>query len=159
MLLRMWMQSLNCVHLIQMVYHVLNTHVPWFLLQYYGPQIIAKELGLEVKHPDVDRVYVALYKSFIEVSYGFFIYYTVGLFFIFSKGKESYILCCTGTFLLVQLLIRGVYGMFCQWEALDWVPCWKLAKEVMKICLALYLAVRMAGQLLNGGVIVMYCGN
>lgn len=34
--------------------------------KYYGLEIIAKELGLDAKHPDVDRVYVALYKSFIE---------------------------------------------------------------------------------------------
>ncbi|KAI5084057.1 hypothetical protein GOP47_0000226 [Adiantum capillus-veneris] len=34
--------------------------------KYYGPEIIAKELSLHVKHPDVDRVYIALYKSFVE---------------------------------------------------------------------------------------------
>ncbi|MCO5561191.1 hypothetical protein L7F22_014812 [Adiantum nelumboides] len=34
--------------------------------KYYGPEIIAKELNLHVKHPDVDRIYVALYKSFVE---------------------------------------------------------------------------------------------
>lgn len=34
--------------------------------KYYGLEIIAKELGLDAKHPDVDRVYLALYKSFVE---------------------------------------------------------------------------------------------
>ncbi|KAH7431376.1 hypothetical protein KP509_08G045400 [Ceratopteris richardii] len=36
------------------------------IYKYYGPEIIAKELNVDIKHPDVDRVYVALYKSFVE---------------------------------------------------------------------------------------------
>lgn len=36
-------------------------------LQHYGPEIIAKELQVDEGHPDVRRLYIAIYKSFIEV--------------------------------------------------------------------------------------------
>lgn len=34
--------------------------------KHYGLEIIAKELGLDAGHPDVERVYLAVYKSFVE---------------------------------------------------------------------------------------------
>jgi hypothetical protein len=36
-------------------------------LQHYGQEIIAKELGLDKEHADVQRVFLAVYKSFVEV--------------------------------------------------------------------------------------------
>lgn len=39
----------------------------WFLIQHYGMEIIAKELQLEKGHQDVLRLYLAVYKSFVEV--------------------------------------------------------------------------------------------
>lgn len=37
------------------------------ILQHYGQEIVAKELGLKKDHPDVQRVFLAVYKSFMEV--------------------------------------------------------------------------------------------
>ena len=37
------------------------------MMQHYGREIVAKELGLSEDHPDVERVYLAVYKSFMEV--------------------------------------------------------------------------------------------
>ena len=37
------------------------------LLQHFGLEIVAKELGLDASHPDVERVYKAVYKYFVEV--------------------------------------------------------------------------------------------
>ncbi|KAL3699304.1 hypothetical protein R1sor_017326 [Riccia sorocarpa] len=34
--------------------------------KHYGEEIVAKELGLDLQHPDVERVYLAVYKSFME---------------------------------------------------------------------------------------------
>lgn len=34
--------------------------------KHYGREIVAKELGLSEDHPDVERVYLAVYKSFME---------------------------------------------------------------------------------------------
>ncbi|KAH9321909.1 hypothetical protein KI387_016548, partial [Taxus chinensis] len=34
--------------------------------KHYGWEIIAKELGLDAAHPDVERVFLAVYKSFVE---------------------------------------------------------------------------------------------
>ncbi|KAL2609437.1 hypothetical protein R1flu_028010 [Riccia fluitans] len=34
--------------------------------KHYGEEIVAKELGLDPQHPDVQRVYLAVYKSFME---------------------------------------------------------------------------------------------
>ena len=36
-------------------------------MQHYGQEIVAKELGLKRDHPDVHRVFLAVYKSFMEV--------------------------------------------------------------------------------------------
>lgn len=36
-------------------------------LQHYGKEIIAKELQRDDSDPDVQRLYLAIYKSFIEV--------------------------------------------------------------------------------------------
>jgi hypothetical protein len=36
-------------------------------LQHFGKEIIAKELGLNEDHEDVHRLYLAIYKSFVEV--------------------------------------------------------------------------------------------
>ncbi len=36
-------------------------------LQHYGQEIIAKELGLDKEHADVQQVFLAVYKSFVEV--------------------------------------------------------------------------------------------
>lgn len=35
--------------------------------QHYGKEIIAKEVQLESDHPDVHRLYLTVYKNFIEV--------------------------------------------------------------------------------------------
>jgi uncharacterized UPF0160 family protein len=35
--------------------------------KHYGEEIIAKELGLDKEHADVQRVFLAVYKSFVEV--------------------------------------------------------------------------------------------
>jgi hypothetical protein len=37
------------------------------ILQHFGKEIIAKELQLNEDHEDVHRVYLAIYKSFVEV--------------------------------------------------------------------------------------------
>jgi hypothetical protein len=37
------------------------------ILQYFGKVIIAKELQLNEDHEHVHRVYLAIYKSFVEV--------------------------------------------------------------------------------------------
>lgn len=37
------------------------------ILQHYGLEIIAKELNVDQSHPDVEQVYVGVYKNFIEV--------------------------------------------------------------------------------------------
>lgn len=37
--------------------------------QHFGKEIIAKELRVEEDHPDVHRLYLAVYKSFMEVVY------------------------------------------------------------------------------------------
>jgi hypothetical protein len=37
------------------------------VLQHYGKEIVAKELGLPIEHPDVQTVYLAVYKNFLEV--------------------------------------------------------------------------------------------
>ena len=37
------------------------------LLQHFGLEIVANELGLDSSHPDVERVYKAVYKYFVEV--------------------------------------------------------------------------------------------
>lgn len=39
-----------------------------FILQHYGQEIVAKELGLSEDHPDVQRVFLTMYKSFVEVT-------------------------------------------------------------------------------------------
>lgn len=39
----------------------------FFVLQHYGKEIIAKELERGEDHQDVQRLYIAVYKSFIEV--------------------------------------------------------------------------------------------
>ncbi|CAA6656359.1 unnamed protein product [Spirodela intermedia] len=36
------------------------------IYKHYGPEIIAKELQVDEGHPDVHRLYIAIYKSFIE---------------------------------------------------------------------------------------------
>jgi hypothetical protein len=37
------------------------------LFQHFGLEIVAKELGVDISHPDVERVYKAVYKYFVEV--------------------------------------------------------------------------------------------
>lgn len=37
------------------------------LLQHFGKEIIAKELQVDEGHPDVHRLFLAVYKSFMEV--------------------------------------------------------------------------------------------
>lgn len=37
------------------------------ILQHFGKEIIAKELGVHEDHEDVHRLYLAIYKSFVEV--------------------------------------------------------------------------------------------
>jgi uncharacterized UPF0160 family protein len=37
------------------------------ILQHFGKEIIAKELQLNEDHEDVHRVYLAIYKNFVEV--------------------------------------------------------------------------------------------
>lgn len=37
------------------------------LLQHFGKEIIAKELQVDEGHPDVQRLFLAVYKSFMEV--------------------------------------------------------------------------------------------
>jgi hypothetical protein len=36
-------------------------------LQHYGKEIVAKELGLSEDHPNVELVFLAVYRSFMEV--------------------------------------------------------------------------------------------
>jgi len=38
-----------------------------FYSQHFGKEIIAKELNVEQDHPDVLRLFLAVYKSFMEV--------------------------------------------------------------------------------------------
>lgn len=38
-----------------------------FVFQHYGLEIIAKELQIDQTHPDVHRLFLAVYKNFIEV--------------------------------------------------------------------------------------------
>ena len=37
------------------------------ILQHFGKEIIAKELGVNEDHEDVHRLYLSIYKSFVEV--------------------------------------------------------------------------------------------
>lgn len=37
------------------------------LVQHYGKEVVAKELGLPLDHPNVQTVYLAVYKNFLEV--------------------------------------------------------------------------------------------
>lgn len=53
--------------------------------QHYGREIVAKELGLSEEHPDVQRVFVAVYKSFVEVSSSL----RISLLVIHSQSVEN----------------------------------------------------------------------
>lgn len=46
---------------------ILNVLVLLFYFQHFGKEIIAKELNVDQDHPDVLRLFLAVYKSFMEV--------------------------------------------------------------------------------------------
>lgn len=46
---------------------VISYMIVVILLQHFGKEIIAKELQVDEGHPNVQRLFLAVYKSFMEV--------------------------------------------------------------------------------------------
>lgn len=55
-------------------------HVNLFCFQHFGKELIAKELNVDEGHPDAHRLFLAVYKNFMEVlisEYLNFVIYTI----------------------------------------------------------------------------------
>ena len=70
----------------------------WF--QHFGKEIIAKELNVDQDHPDVLRLFLAVYKSFMEVS--FLPFFLLMRYFLFNVSS---------TFFFDRRLMRWTMGL------------------------------------------------
>ena len=57
-MLTLWILVLSCKEL----------YMCFSCEQHFGKEIIAKELEVDEEHPDVNRLFLAVYKSFMEVN-------------------------------------------------------------------------------------------